>query len=56
MKNLFSNVSIFIFLTLLLTSCEAYIEFEIFRTKTFIIIFIVSLIIGGIGLIFKKKD
>lgn len=56
MKNLLSKVSIFMLLGLLFTSCEAYVEFEIFRTKILIVVFIVTLIVGGIGLIFKKRD
>lgn len=56
MKKLFSHGSIFLLLALLLTSCEAYIEFEIFRTKIFIIVFIVTLVIGAIGLLFSKRD
>ncbi len=56
MKKLFSKVLIFLCVVLFLTSCEAYIEFEIFRTKAFVIVFIVTLVIGVIGLLFSKKD
>lgn len=56
MNKLLSKISIFMLLSLLFTGCEAYVEFEIFRTKILIIVFIVTLIVGGIGLIFKKRD
>lgn len=56
MKKLLYHGLIFLFIALFLTSCEAYIEFEIFRTKIIIIVFIVTLVIGAIGLLFSKRD
>lgn len=44
-------------LLLSLTSCEGYIEFEKARFKYIILpIFFGTLIIGLLGLIFRKKD
>ncbi|SDC50522.1 hypothetical protein SAMN04488104_100112 [Algoriphagus faecimaris] len=55
MKNKFLNILYFLLLSLILTSCEAYIRFENFRTKIIVIIFIITFIIGGVGLLFQKK-
>lgn len=55
MKNVLLNIFSFLLLALIFTSCQAYIRFENFRTKTIVIVFIITFIIGGVGLLFQKK-
>ena len=39
-----------------INGCQAYIEFEKMRLKLLVIIFVVSLIIGLIGLAFRDRN
>jgi hypothetical protein len=52
------NINIFalIVFCLFLTSCEAYIEFEMMRMKWLIYFFFGSLIVGVIAMIFSDKN
>ena len=39
-----------------LSGCKAWIEFDIWRTKVLFIVFILTLLIGVIGMLFSNKS
>jgi uncharacterized membrane protein YqhA len=55
MRNLF-KLSGIIVLILCLFSCDAYIEFEKMRLKFIMWVFIITLVVGLIGMIFSNSN
>lgn len=43
-----------IYCTQLLTACDAYVQFEMFRLRWLLVLFVVTLIIGIVGMAFRK--
>jgi len=56
MNNRYTRNALIVLFGLLCTSCESYIEFEKMRFKFLVYIFIGTLIVGLIGLVFRDRN